>query len=49
MDIHRKKLSNTNKPMTSLLKAVSILQCFSYDEPELSISDIVSKSQIGSN
>jgi len=49
MDIPRKKLSNTTKPMTSLLKAVSILQCFSYDEPELSISDIVSKSQIGSN
>ena len=49
MDIPRKKLSNTTSPMSSLLKAVSILQCFSYDEPELSISDIVSKSQIGSN
>ncbi len=43
MDITRRKPSNTTSPITSLLKAVSILQCFSYDEPELSISDIVGK------
>ena len=46
MDIPRKKLSNTTKPMTSLLKAVSILQCFSYDEPELGIADIVRKVEM---
>lgn len=46
MDITRKKLSNTTKPMTSLLKAVSILQCFSYDEPELGIADIVRKVEM---
>jgi len=43
MDIVRKKPSNNTTPMTSLLKAVSILRCFSYDEPELGISDIVRK------
>jgi len=46
MDITRKKTSNTTNPMTSLLKAVSILQCFSYDEPELGIADIVSKVEM---
>lgn len=44
MDIEiRKKPSNDTIPSTSLLKAVNILQCFSYDEPELRIADIVSK------
>ena len=46
MDIPRKKLSNTTKPMTSLLKAVSILQCFSYNEPELGIGDILRKVEM---
>lgn len=46
MDITRRKPSNTTSPMSSLLKAVSILQCFSYDEPELSISDIVGKIEL---
>jgi len=32
--------------MSSLLKAVSILKCFSYDEPELGISDIVQKVEM---
>ncbi|HEY50305.1 MAG TPA: IclR family transcriptional regulator [Dehalococcoidia bacterium] len=43
MDITRRKPSNTTSPVSSLLKAVSILQCFSYDEPELGISDVVRK------
>jgi IclR family KDG regulon transcriptional repressor len=46
MDITRRKPSNTTSPMTSLLKAVSILQCFSYDEPELGIPDIVRKVEM---
>ena len=46
MDITRRKPSNTTSPMTSLLKAVSILQCFSYDEPELYISHIVNKVEL---
>ena len=46
MDITRRKLSNTTSPVSSLLKAVSILQCFSYDEPELGISDIVRKVEM---
>ncbi len=33
-------------PTRSLVKAVSILECFSYDQPELSISDIVRKVKI---
>jgi DNA-binding IclR family transcriptional regulator len=32
--------------MSSLLKAVSILKCFSYDEPELGISDIIQKVEM---
>ncbi len=39
----RKKPSNTTSPVSSLLKAVVILQSFSCDEPELGISDIVPK------
>jgi len=46
MDIVRKNPSNNTTPMTSLLKAVSTLQCFSYDEPELGISDIVGKVEM---
>ncbi len=46
MDITRRKPSNTMSPMTSLVKAVSILHCFSYDEPELGIADIVSKVEM---
>ena len=46
MGIIRRKPSNTTTPMTSLLKAVSILQCFSYDKPELGISDIVRKVEM---
>ncbi len=47
MDIKiRKKPSNKTSPSTSLLKAVNILQCFSYDEPELSIADITRKVEL---
>lgn len=46
MDITRKNPFNTTSPMTSLLKAVSILHCFSYDEPELGIADVVSKVEM---
>jgi len=46
MDITRRKPSNTTSPVSSLLKAVSILQCFSYDEPELGISDVVRKVEM---
>lgn len=47
MDIKiRKKPSNKKSPSTSLLKAVNILQCFSYDEPELSIADIICKVEL---
>jgi IclR family KDG regulon transcriptional repressor len=46
MDIAQRKPSNRTRPMSSLLKAVSILKCFSYDEPELGISDIVQKVEM---
>jgi len=46
MDITCRKPSNLISPMSSLLKAVSILKCFSYDEPELGISDIVQKVEM---
>ena len=46
MDITRRKPSNTTGPVRSLLKAVSILQCFSYDEPELGIADILRKVEM---
>jgi DNA-binding IclR family transcriptional regulator len=47
MDIKiRKRPSNKTSPSTSLLKAVNILQCFSYDEPELGIADITRKVEL---
>jgi len=47
MDIKiRRKPSNATNPSTSLLKAVLVMQCFSYDEPELGIADIVRKVEM---
>lgn len=47
MDIKiRRKPSNATNPSTSLIKAVLVLQCFSYDEPELGIADIVRKVEM---
>jgi IclR family KDG regulon transcriptional repressor len=46
VDIARKKHSATIGPTRSVLKAVSILQCFSYDEPELSLSEIAHKVEL---
>jgi len=46
MDVASKKPSYSASPTRSLVKAVSILQCFSYDQSELSISDIVRKVEI---
>jgi len=44
MDIKiRRKPSNSTKPSTSLLKAVRVLYCFSFDEPRLGIADIQRK------
>lgn len=47
MDIKiRRRPSNTTGPSTSLLKAVLVLHCFSYDEPELGIADILQKVEM---
>jgi len=44
MDIKiRRKPSNSANTSTSLLKAVRVLQCFSFNEPELGIADILRK------
>jgi DNA-binding IclR family transcriptional regulator len=44
MDIKiRRKPSNSTNPSTSLLKAVRVLQCFSFDKPQLGNADIQHK------